>query len=232
MTQDRSSPPRADRASLPPAPADGARVLDRESADVPGTRVAAVQQPRRWSTAALAPLAIFALLAAVFGFALQRGDPSRLPSALIGRMAPALALPPVEGLVEAGKAMPGLEASYFTRGQPTVVNFWASWCAPCVEEHPALVRLRERTGVAIVGINHKDQAANARRFLSRYGNPFAVVAADRDGRAAIEWGVYGMPETFIVDGQGRIAYKHVGPISPEALEQRILPALERAKAAR
>ena len=95
----------------------------------------------------------------------------------------------------------------------SVVNFWASWCAPCVQEHPLLVALKERTGVQLYGVNYKDQAAAARRFLGRYGNPFAAVGVDANGRAAIEWGVYGMPETFIVNGKGEIVYKHVGPIS-------------------
>jgi cytochrome c biogenesis protein CcmG/thiol:disulfide interchange protein DsbE len=109
-----------------------------------------------------------------------------------------------------------------------VVNFWASWCLPCVEEHPQLVDLVRRTGVRLLGINHKDQPANAKRFLALHGNPFAAVGADSNGRAAIEWGVYGMPETFVVDGQGRVIFKHVGPISEQVLEQQVLPALVRA----
>lgn len=185
--------------------------------------------PRRRG-AVLAPLLVFAAIAGMFAFALRTGDPSKLPSALIGRAAPILDLPGVEGLVEAGKPVPGIAAGDLVRGAPTVVNFWASWCGPCVEEHPMLVALQRRAGVAIVGINYKDQAANARRFLARYGNPFAGVGTDGSGRAAIEWGVYGMPETFVVDGRGIIVFKHVGPITPEVLEKRLLPAIERAKA--
>ena len=180
--------------------------------------------------AVLAPLLIFAAIAGMFAFALRTGDPSKLPSALIGRQAPALDLAGVEGLVEAGKPVPGIAAGDLVRGAPTVVNFWASWCGPCVEEHPMLVALQKRAGVAIVGINYKDQAANARRFLARYGNPFAGVGTDGSGRAAIEWGVYGMPETFVLDGRGVIVFKHVGPITPDVLEKRLLPAIERAKA--
>lgn len=178
---------------------------------------------------ALAPVLIFAAVAGMFAFSLQKGDPSKLPSALIGRTAPALTLEPLEGLMEAGAAVPGIGPADFQSGQPVVVNFWASWCAPCVEEHPLLVELKRRTGVRMIGVNYKDQAANARRFLARYGNPFARVGIDSGGRAAIEWGVYGMPETFVVDGRGVIVYKHVGPISAEALERLIIPAIERAK---
>ena len=184
-------------------------------------------RPRPWLM--LAPVAFFAGIAILFAFALGRGDPSKLPSALIGRPAPAIALPAVEGLTVGGRAVPGLAAGDLTRGAPTVVNFWASWCAPCVEEHPLLVGLAKRTNVAIVGVNYKDQPEAARRFLARLGNPFVAVGADPNGRAAIEWGVYGMPETFVVDGRGVIVAKHVGPISAESLEQRIVPAIEAAR---
>jgi len=110
-----------------------------------------------------------------------------------------------------------------------VVNFWASWCVPCVQEHPVLVALREQTGVRVYGINYKDQAAAARRFLGRYGKPYVAVGVDGNGRAAIEWGVYGMPETFIVSGEGRIVHKHVGPITFATLERRIIPAIRAAQ---
>jgi cytochrome c biogenesis protein CcmG/thiol:disulfide interchange protein DsbE len=175
------------------------------------------------------PLAVFVALAAIFAFALRSGDPSRLPSALIGKPAPALALPPLEGLLDGGRAVGGIGSADLAAGEVRVVNFWASWCVPCVQEHPLLVRLEQRTGVPIYGINYKDQATAARRFLGRYGNPYAAVGVDRDGRAAIEWGVYGMPETFVVDRNGRIAYKHVGPISAEALESKLIPAIKTAQ---
>jgi cytochrome c biogenesis protein CcmG/thiol:disulfide interchange protein DsbE len=180
----------------------------------------------------LAPLLIFAAIAGMFAFALQKGDPSKLPSALIGKPAPRLELAPVEGLSEGGAPMPGLKAGDLGNGTPAVVNFFASWCAPCVEEHPMLIELSQRGDVPVIGINYKDQAANARRFLARYGNPFQRVGADTQGRAAIEWGVYGMPETFVVDGRGMIVFKHVGPITPEVLKGRIVPAIERAKGAK
>lgn len=184
---------------------------------------------RRSIGVVMAPVVIFAALAGMFAFALQKGDPSRLPSALIGKPSPRVELAPLEDLTEAGQAMPGISAGDLAAGTPAVVNFFASWCGPCVEEHPLLLRLKERAGVRILGVNYKDQAVNARRFLSRYGNPYTRVGVDRDGRAAIEWGVYGMPETFVIDGKGTIVFKHVGPLTPDVLEQRLLPAIERVK---
>lgn len=175
------------------------------------------------------PLAIFSALAIVFAFALRTGDPSKLPSALIGKAAPAIELPGLDGLTDAGRPVGGFTSADLAKGQVSVVNFWASWCVPCVQEHPVLVVLRQRTGVRVYGVNYKDQAAAARRFLGRYGNPYFAVGVDGHGRAAIEWGVYGMPETFIVNGDGRIAYKHVGPITPETLEARIIPAIRAAE---
>jgi cytochrome c biogenesis protein CcmG/thiol:disulfide interchange protein DsbE len=175
------------------------------------------------------PLAIFAVLAAIFAFALRSGDPSKLPSALIGKHVPAIELAPVEGLTDAGHPVGGFAGADLAKGQVSVVNFWASWCLPCVQEHPLLVALKERTGVRVYGVNYKDQPAAARRFLGRYGNPFVAVGVDGNGRAAIEWGVYGMPETFVVNGRGEIVYKHVGPITPEALESKIMPAIRAAQ---
>ena len=177
------------------------------------------------SRALIWPLAIFSALAIVFAFALRTGDPSKLPSALIGKAAPAIELQGLEGLTEAGRTVGGFASADLAKGEVAVVNFWASWCVPCVQEHPVLVALKERTGVRVYGVNYKDQAAAARRFLGRYGNPYSAVGVDGNGRAAIEWGVYGMPETFIVNGQGEIVYKHVGPITPETLEMRIIPAI-------
>jgi cytochrome c biogenesis protein CcmG/thiol:disulfide interchange protein DsbE len=191
-------------------------------------RTTQARRPRRLLPV-LAPVVIFAAVAGLFALALQKGDPTRIPSAMIGRPAPAMTLPQVQGIVRDNRPVAGLDtASDLGRGRPSVVNFWASWCVPCVEEHPQLVELARRTGVAVYGINHKDEPANARRFLERYGNPYAAIGADANGRAAIEWGVYGMPETFVVDGSGTIVYKHVGPITPEALEKQVLPALRKA----
>ena len=180
----------------------------------------------------LAPVLIFAAVAGLFALALQKGDPSKIPSALLGRPAPRMALAAVEGLVGSNGPLPGVAADDLGQGRPVVVNFWASWCVPCVEEHPQLVALAKRTGVKLVGINHKDQPANAAKFLAKHGNPYAAVGADSNGRAAIEWGVYGMPETFIVDGAGMVVFKHVGPIGLDTLEQKVLPALAKAAGAR
>lgn len=192
----------------------------------PGETVA---PPRRRLLPFLAPVLIFAAVAVLFGTALRKGDPSKLPSALIGKSAPMTELPPLAGLVKDGRPLPGINGTAdFGKGRAVVVNFWASWCIPCVEEHPQLVALAKRTGVPIYGVNHKDTPANAHRFIARYGNPFTAVGTDANGRAAIEWGVYGMPETFILDGNGAIAYKHVGPITPESLESQFIPALKKA----
>jgi cytochrome c biogenesis protein CcmG/thiol:disulfide interchange protein DsbE len=169
------------------------------------------------------PLAIFAIVAALFAFALHSGDPSRLPSALIGRPAPSVTLPPLEGLGDKG-----FSSDLLRSGEVTVVNFWASWCQPCVQEHPYLLALRTRTGVKLYGINYKDKAEGARGFLARYGNPFVGVGVDANGRAAIEWGVTGMPETFVINGKGEIVYKHTGPIFAESLEKKLIPAVRQA----
>ena len=179
----------------------------------------------------IAPLLIFGALVALFAFALQTGDPSKLPSALIGKTAPATQFAPIEGLTEADKPVPGFASAELANGKPSVVNFWASWCVPCADEQPLLVELQRRTGVALYGVNYKDDAASARRFLGRYGNPFTAVGTDDKGRAAIEWGVYGMPETFVLNGKGEIVFKHVGPVTPQSMEQKLMPAIARAQAA-
>ncbi len=153
----------------------------------------------------LLPLAVFLALAALFFLRLGAGDASRIPSALIGRDAPVTDLPPVAGLERDGKPIPGLAASDF-KGAVTVLNVWASWCVPCHDEAPLLVQLARDSRIRLVGINYKDQADNARRFLGRYGNPFVASGADVSGRSAIEWGVYGVPETFIIGRDGKIAY--------------------------
>ncbi len=176
----------------------------------------------------LIPLALFAGIAALFALALSSGDPAKLPSALIGKPAPALTFPALDGLVDGQRPVPGFSTSDLANVKPSVVNFWASWCAPCVQEHALLGLLRETTGVAIYGVNYKDQTTAARRFLGRYGNPFKGVGVDPSGRGAIEWGVYGMPETFVVNGRGEIVFKHVGPLTPESLASKVIPAIEAA----
>ena len=178
----------------------------------------------------LAPLLIFLGLVALFLIRLYAGDPSRIPSALIGQPAPRTTLPPVAGLDRDGKPVPGIDPASF-QGAVTVVNVWASWCVPCHDEAPLLMQLAENSRLRIIGINYKDQPDNARRFLGRYGNPFAAAGADPNGRAAIEWGVYGVPETFVVGRDGRIAYKLVGPITSDNLDTVIKPEIEKALAA-
>ena len=178
-----------------------------------------------------APLLIFSALAVLFVFALRTGDPSKLPSALIGKPAPLSTLPGIAELTDGARVVPGIPADAFKTGAPAVVNFWASWCAPCVEEHPYLVRLKkEQPSIRLLGINYKDEAGNARRFLGRYGNPFDAIGTDENGRTAIEWGVYGMPETFVVDRRGIIIFKHVGPLSADSYTNRLLPAVQKALA--
>src|SRR4051794_34072760 len=148
----------------------------------------------------LLPLAVFLALAALFLYRLGSGDPSKLPSALIGRLVPETPLPPVAGLVRDGAPVPGISSADF-KDTVTLVNVWASWCVPCHDEAPLLMKLAEDKRIRIVGINYKDQPDNARRFIGRYGNPFAAVGADGNGRASIDWGVYGVPETFVIDKQ-------------------------------
>ena len=133
------------------------------------------------------------------------------------------------GLERDGEPVPGLDSAAF-KGKVTLVNVWASWCVPCHDEAPLLLALAEDRRIRIVGINYKDQADNARRFLGRYGNPFVANGVDTNGRAAIEWGVYGVPETFVVGRDGRIAYKLIGPITPGNLETALKPAIEKALA--
>jgi cytochrome c biogenesis protein CcmG/thiol:disulfide interchange protein DsbE len=178
----------------------------------------------------LLPLAVFLGLAVLFVVGLRSGDPALLPSALIGKKAPDLKLPPLAGLDRDGEPVPGLDPHDFM-GAVTVVNVWASWCVPCHDEAPLLMQLAQDKRVRLVGINYKDDAGNARRFLGRYGNPFAAAGADEAGRAAIQWGVYGVPETFIVGRDGRVAYKLVGPITADNFASLLGPQIDKAVAA-
>ena len=175
------------------------------------------------------PLAMFAALAALFFVRLGSGDPSSIPSALIGRPVPDTSLPPVAGLVHDGNPLPGLNSADF-KGAVTVVNVWGSWCIPCRDEAPLLMRLAEDHRIRVAGINYKDQPENARRFLGRFGNPFSAVGADESGRAAIEWGVYGVPETFIVGRDARIAFKLIGEVTADNLDRVMKAEIEKALA--
>ena len=188
--------------------------------------------PRRRSPLLfLVPLIIFGALAVIFGIGLFTGDKSKVPSALIGRTAPAITLAPLEGLQRDGQSVPAFGNADLAKGRATLVNVWASWCAPCRVEHPVLMGLAETDAVkqgkvALVGMNYKDEAENARRFLGALGNPFSAVGVDRGGRAAIEWGVYGVPETFVIGPDGRILEKHVGPIDQQAAAKLLQRALK------
>jgi cytochrome c biogenesis protein CcmG, thiol:disulfide interchange protein DsbE len=185
----------------------------------------AAPQSQRWLV--VLPLLGFIALAGIFLLRLHGGDPSKIPSALIGRPAPQTTLPALEGLVNNGTQVPGLDPAVF-KGKVSVVNVWASWCVPCHDEAPLLTKLGEDKRLQFVGINYKDAADNARRFLSRYGNPFAAVGRDEAGRASIDWGVYGVPETFLIGRDGRIAYKLVGPITADNLARVLGPEIEKA----
>jgi cytochrome c biogenesis protein CcmG, thiol:disulfide interchange protein DsbE len=194
----------------------------------------ATQPPerRRRNLFVLVPLVIFAALAGLFLYRLvSGGDTSRIPSALIGRPVPDTALPPLSGLERDGKPIPGITPELF-RGAVTLVNVWASWCVPCHDEAPFLLELAKDKRIQVVGINYKDVPDNARRFLGRYGNPFAASGADANGRASIDWGVYGVPETFVVGRDGHIAFKLIGPITRDNFDAVLKREIDRAVAAR
>jgi len=166
----------------------------------------------------LLPAALFAVLVIVFSIGLTH-DPHLLPSALIDRPAPDFALP---GLYDAAQGLSREDLG----GRVTLVNFFASWCAPCREEHSELMALARRQGVTLEGIAYKDKPEDARHFLDGLGNPFRRVGIDRDGRTGIDFGVYGVPETYVVDAGGHIRYRQVGPLTAEDIEEKILPLIQ------
>src|SRR5262245_7611342 len=174
----------------------------------------------------LLPLVAFLALAALFFYRLGAGDPARIPSALIGRPVPATDLPPLPGLERNGTPVPGLSNATF-QGAVTVLNVWASWCVPCHDEAPFLEQLSKDKRIQLVGINYKDSPDNARRFLNRYGSPFVAIGRDDNGRTSIAWGVYGVPDTFLIGRDGRIAYKLVGPITADNLARTLIPEIEK-----
>jgi cytochrome c biogenesis protein CcmG/thiol:disulfide interchange protein DsbE len=196
--------------------------------NIPKDRIA--KDRRRSSILVFLPLAVFLALALLFLFRLGAGDISRIPSALIGRPAPVTVLPGVAGLQRDGQPVPGLDAGSF-KGEVTVLNVWASWCVPCREEAPLLIRLAADKRIRVVGINQKDATDDAKQFLARYGNPFAAIGVDRNGRASIEWGVYGVPETFLVGRDGHVRYKLIGEVTPANLEAVLRPEIDKALAA-
>ena len=185
--------------------------------------------PMRFVLAAL-PLVIFAGLAAIFWSQLNSGkDVSEIPSALIGTKAPKLDMPALEGATRDGEPMPALTDAAI-KGKLTLVNVWASWCVPCRQEHPFILELSKDPRLTVVGINYKDQNENALRFLGELGNPFSAIGVDPRGKAAIDWDVYGIPESYLVGADGTILYKRVGPFDENSVKTGLLPAIEKATA--
>ena len=183
---------------------------------------------RKTNLAVFIPGVAFFVLVVLFAVIMARPgrDVRNIPSMLIGKPAPEMVLPPIEGLrTPDGAPVPGFDPATFG-GKPVLVNVWASWCVPCRDEHPLLMQMTETDGVTIAGLNYKDKTANALQFLAGLGNPFAQVGADLSGRAAIEWGVYGVPESFVIGPDGTVLYKYTGPLTPEAIETEILPRLK------
>jgi cytochrome c biogenesis protein CcmG, thiol:disulfide interchange protein DsbE len=176
------------------------------------------------------PLGIFVAIALVFlSMLLADRNPATVPSALIGKPVPTTSLQPLSGLESNGEAVPGFTDADLKRGGVTVVNVFASWCGPCRDEHPQILALSERDDVRVFGINQRDKVDDARRFLGALGNPYDAVGVDADARASIDWGVYGVPETFIVRGDGTVAYKKIGPITAQSLRDEIIPAVAQAR---
>ncbi|MDS7598114.1 DsbE family thiol:disulfide interchange protein [Agrobacterium tumefaciens] len=176
---------------------------------------------------ALVPLVLFGGFALVAGKMLYDQDVngldvSAIPSALIGTKAPPLSLPPLEGA-----NLPALTDAA-VKGKLTLVNVFASWCIPCRQEHPILEELAKDGRINIVGINYKDKSENALRFLGELGTPYAAIGIDPNGKAAIDWGVYGIPESYLVDAEGTIVYKKVGPFDGQSVQQGLFPAIEAA----
>lgn len=175
----------------------------------------------------LVTLPLLALVGLIALFALNMNrDPNLVRSVLIDKPAPQFTLPAVPGT-----GMPGFDTAAL-QGEVTVVNVFASWCVPCRDEHPLLEALKQRTGVRLFGINQKDIPENAVKFLTALGNPYDAIGGDSTSRVSIDWGVYGVPETFVVDARGVVTYKHVGPITPTSLERDVLPAIARASGPR
>lgn len=171
----------------------------------------------------LLPLLLFVGVGVAFLRGFDR-DPRDIPSALIDKPAPEFSLPPLPGHKE------GLSNATL-KGDITLVNVFASWCIPCKAEHPIITRLAREQGVTVRGINHKDKAEDAIAWLNRNGDPYASIGVDLDGRVSIDWGVYGVPETFLLDRQGRIRFKHVGPLTPQVVEEQILPMVKHLRSA-
>ena len=180
------------------------------------------QPAKRRNWLALAPLVAFLALAGLFlSQLLAERDVNEVPSALIGQQAPKTELPP---LLASGK---GLANADFA-GQVTLLNVFASWCVPCRQEHPVLIDIARDARIRVAGLNYKDKPDNAKAFLSELGDPYAAIGADESGRTAIDWGVYGVPESYVIGKDGTILAKHVGPITPESFAARLKPVIDKA----
>jgi len=167
------------------------------------------------------PPVLFAALAVVFYIGMQREDPDALPSAIQGKPAPAVVLTALEGKT-------AFTDAELRSGGVKLVNFWASWCAPCRVEHPHLTALAEE-GITIYGVNYKDQPGNAIGFLEELGDPYTAIGADPNGRMALDWGLYGVPETYVIDGAGTVVLRFPGPITQRVMDTQIRPAIEAAQ---
>jgi cytochrome c biogenesis protein CcmG/thiol:disulfide interchange protein DsbE len=174
---------------------------------------------RRWPV--LVPVALFASISALLATGLSL-NPRAVPSPLIGKPVPQFSLPPVQG-----RSL-GL-ASADLRGEVSVVNVFASWCVSCKDEHPVFMQMQRERLVPIHGLNHKDRPEDAQKWLDDLGDPYTRTGADLDGRVSIDWGVYGVPETFVIDAEGRIAYKHIGPVTPQLLDETLRPLIAKLR---
>jgi cytochrome c biogenesis protein CcmG/thiol:disulfide interchange protein DsbE len=174
---------------------------------------------RRWALSV--PIALFVSIAVLLAAGLNL-DPREIPSPLIGKAVPQFALPPVQG-----RSL-GL-ASADLRGEVSIVNVFASWCVSCKEEHPVFMQMKREGLVPVHGLNYKDRPADAAKWLDEMGDPYTRTGADLDGRVSIDWGVYGVPETFLIDREGRIAYKHIGPVTPKLLDETLRPLIARLR---
>lgn len=173
----------------------------------------------------LIPVVTFLVLTVMFYKFLFQGPPSELPSPLVGKTAPGIALPALD------EKSPGFSHSELAQGKPVIVNFWASWCVPCRLEHPTLMALAKREGVTLYGVDYKEGIygktdGDARGFLEELGNPFSKINKDKEGLVSIDWGVTGVPETFVIDGKGVIRVHYAGPLNDDILRRLILPALK------
>lgn len=169
------------------------------------------------------PLAAFVLLFAVVASGLLKPNDHLVHSQMVGKQLPHFDLPAMV------PGTPGLDTARLADGKPRLINVFASWCIPCRDEHPVLVALKQQTGVRLFGMNQKDAAENATGFLKELGNPYDAIGADTNGRTSIDWGVYGVPETFIVDAKGIIRFKHVGPLTMDDIASEMIPAIEKAR---